>query len=140
MSLGDYFKILLGFVILVLICVVLWLWRDKDKAASDLIAAQKTIAADATQHATDNKQHDNDAATINRITAYNIQNDAVRADFVALMSRIDFQYEGMTKQISDLRRNNADVEKYLATPIPVALLCVLDSKLCPLPTRAATAN
>ena len=115
-------------------CAILWLWRDKDNAQAALIAAQ-------TVHVADVKTHTDDQATITRITNYNAANQRVLAQFVAKAAQIDAAFSVLNANISNLRRSNADVEKYLSQPIPLPLLCLLDpaNSLCAVPGKAGAA-
>lgn len=113
-------KLLPWIVILLLLIVVLWFWRDKDNAQSNLIAAQSKVAVVQ-------GKLDTDDATIVRLTTYNTANDKIMARFVSEMSGVDAAFGKLNTDISNLRRTNADVEKYLAQPIPQPLLCLLDT-------------
>lgn len=118
MGIRGYIDLALIALILILLIVALWFWRLKDNASADLIAAQGV-------HQTDVAVHKDDLATIKSITTYDTANGKLMAKFIAVMSGIDLKFGALNTSISNLRRTNADVEKYLATPIPPALLCLL---------------
>lgn len=135
MTIGDYFKIAVGVLILLLICAVLWLWRLKDNSEASLLAAQGQITTAVAVHV-------EDQATITRLTTYNTANDKIMAQYVSQMSGVDIAFGKLNTAIANLRRTNADVEKYLAQPIPLPLLCVLDpgNRLCVKAPAAVTGN
>lgn len=130
MGIGDYIKIACVVLILLLVCAVLWLWRLKDNSEAALVAAQ-------TVHVTDVAIHKEDQATITALTTYNTKNDALMAKFVTEMSGIDLSFGKLNTAIATLRRTDPNVEKFLSTPIPPALLCLLqpDNGVC---NKAAT--
>lgn len=119
MNIRGYIDIALVVVILLLIIVVLWFWRLKDDSAKDLIAAQ-------TVHVADVSTHNQDVATIVKITALRKSDDIVIAKFNGEIQSINDKFNNVQTSIANLRRINADVEKYLSQPIPVALRDVLN--------------
>lgn len=132
MSIRGYIE-LAGFIVaMFFVCAALWLWRDKDNAKTALIAAQNTIHSQVLQH-------DEDEATIASLAVYNTKNDRIVADFVTLMSKIDTNFGAFNTAIQNLRRKNAEVDKYLSQPIPDALLCLLNG-VCPQATPAPAAK
>lgn len=130
MTVAGFLKLLPWIVILLLLIVVLWFWRLKDNAAANLLAANATISTQKTSL-------ELDAKTIMHLTTYNTANDKIMAMFVTKMSGIDTLFGALNNSISNLRRTNADVEKYLSQPIPPALLCLLNG-VCGKAAGAAT--
>lgn len=119
MTIRGYIEIALSVIILLLVIVALWFWRLKDNAAKDLLAAQNT-------HITDVAIHKEDAATIVHITAFRKADDTIILKFSNEVEAINNHFNGIENAISNLRRTNADVEKYLSQPIPIALRNVLN--------------
>lgn len=110
---------LAGFVVcMFFVCAALWLWRDKDNAKANLIAAQATIGAQAVQIK-------DDRSTIKLITALRSSDDNIMSEFDAKLDAMNKHFGALDNNIANLRRNNADVEKYLSLPIPDALLAIL---------------
>lgn len=128
MTAKGYLALFLAVLILGLCCAALWLWKEKDNAQAALIAAQtQIVAAD--------KQHKDDQSTITRLTEYREANGKLMQIFVGKVADIQGKFSDLDRNIQNLRRTNPDVEKYLAMPIPPALLCFLDG-LC---NKAGTA-
>jgi len=118
MTVKGWLYIFIVVLILGLCCAVLWLWKEKDNAAAKLLAEQRAVVV-----LTD--QTKADAKTIASLTSYNDQNSKVIATFTRQVADISGKFSTLDRNIQNLRRNNPDVERYLATPIPPALLCVL---------------
>jgi hypothetical protein len=133
LSIRGYIE-LAGFVVaMFFVCCALWLWKEKDNAQAALIAAQAV-------HKTDAAVHVEDMDTIRRITEYKEANDHIVATFVANIAAIDRRFDNLNASISNLRRTNPDVEKYLAMPIPVALRDLLNGVPASDGTKAAAAK
>lgn len=119
MSIKGAFYIFLVVLILGEACFALWLWKDKSKYELLLTAEQRMTA---TQKETiDDKEN-----TIVRLTNYKQANDAIILQFFAKVDGINGRLNTFTGTLSDLRRTNADVEKYLSAPIPPALAALLN--------------
>lgn len=132
MTIKGYFTLFVVVLILLLCCAVLWLWKEKDNAQSALIAANTLHTADVATHKDDQK-------TIASLIEYREANGKVMAIFVSKISEIEGKYSSLQGDISKLRRANPDVEKYLSTPIPPALLCFLGG-VCPQSTAPVAPN
>lgn len=133
MTISDWLKVFVLVLILGLVIAILWLWKDKDNAQAALNASQTVITSQNVQIASDKD-------TIDRITKYNDANGKLLAAWAVRQKDIDAKFNLLNGTIANLRRTNPDVEKYLAQPIPTALLCLLDANSVCDKTAAAAVN
>jgi hypothetical protein len=132
MTIKGYFTIFVIVLMLALVCAVLWLWRLKDNSQANLIAAQATIGAQKVQITDDQN-------TIKLISALRSQDDTLMLKFDSDLIALSNRFNAVDTNIQKLRRTNADVDKYLALPIPAALLPILNGLLLGQAASDATA-
>lgn len=122
----TWFNRVVLFLLFVAICVILFLLWKKSSVEGDLALANSKLSTATAQHATDIAVHNEDVGTIKQLTSYKAANDRIEAQFVLKLTDIQDNFASLQGNIAQLRRTNADVEKYLSQPIPLVLACVLN--------------
>lgn len=115
----TYLKLIPYAIILLLAIAFLWVWRDKDNAEANLLAAQQVHVADAATHA-------DDQATIKRITSFRADDDRILTNFTNDLADINSKFDATTDAIDNLRQTDEAVRTYLNTPIPPSLRDLLN--------------